>query len=683
MNTRPGINKTRLLIILTLFSLALSVPGGILVYQALSQMKWESYRQHQVLAEELTTRINHDLIRLIEKEEQRSFAEYSFLNTAENINKNILQRSPLSTFPIQSDIPGLIGYFQVDNLGRFSSPLLPQATNNYIDLSASERAEREQEQNKLLDILQSNRLVKTKKSQTANLAVAQESDSHLRFNDQESTISSSLAPSIAEEAELSGFDEFDQLSQNSIRSFAKSMPQESRQNIQSLGRVDELNLRSQFTDKNDASISEKKKEKPKIQKRARREKASIPEPVNAPTDTSTDGTSFRVTTFESEIDPFTFSQLNSGHFVLFRKVWRGGQRYIQGLIIEQDDFLQGTIASSFDTSALSSMSNLITAYQGDILSVYNGTQNLEYLSRPTHLSGELLYRERLFAPLGDLELIFSINQLPSSAGAKVIAWVTLAFACILIGGTALMYRLGSKQFALAQQQQDFISAVSHELKTPLTSIRMYSEMLREGWADDAKKERYYHYIFDESERLSRLINNVLQLARMNRNELHLNIKSIPVQQIMDNLQSKLSSQTERSGFSLMLSNNTPQDALVVIDDDAFTQVMINLVDNALKFSAKSDSQRIEVSANTTQHNNITFIVRDYGPGIAKNQIKKIFQLFYRSENELTRETVGTGIGLALVHQFITAMDGKIDVMNREPGAEFQITLPKVESNKKT
>ena len=91
-----------------------------------------------------------------------------------------------------------------------------------------------------------------------------------------------------------------------------------------------------------------------------------------------------------------------------------------------------------------------------------------------------------------------------------------------------MYRLGVKQIRLTRQQQDFVSAVSHELKTPLTSIRMYGEILREGWADEEKKKTYYAYIHDESERLSRLISNVLQLARMTRNELRIDLKPVTV-----------------------------------------------------------------------------------------------------------------------------------------------------------
>ena len=109
-----------------------------------------------------------------------------------------------------------------------------------------------------------------------------------------------------------------------------------------------------------------------------------------------------------------------------------------------------------------------------------------------------------------------------------------------------------------------------------------------------------------------------------------------------------------------------------IDDDCFAQIVINLVDNAIKFSKDADRKQVDIGCRTDRDGNVIFSIRDYGPGIPKDQLKKIFQLFYRTETELTRETVGTGIGLAIVHQLTTAMKGSVDVINCDPGAEFQI-----------
>ena len=112
-----------------------------------------------------------------------------------------------------------------------------------------------------------------------------------------------------------------------------------------------------------------------------------------------------------------------------------------------------------------------------------------------------------------------------------------------------------------------------------------------------------------------------------------------------------------------------------MDEDCFAQIMINLVDNAIKFSKDVDDRIIEVNSRLTGDQHVEFSVRDYGPGIPKDQMKRIFQLFYRSESELTRETVGTGIGLAIVHQLTQAMRGSVDLVNAEPGAEFRVRFP--------
>jgi signal transduction histidine kinase len=101
------------------------------------------------------------------------------------------------------------------------------------------------------------------------------------------------------------------------------------------------------------------------------------------------------------------------------------------------------------------------------------------------------------------------------------------------------------------------------------------------------------------------------------------------------------------------------------------------VDNAIKFSAKAEQRKIDIGCTLLSNNTLQFSVRDYGPGIDKDQMKKIFKLFYRTESGLTRDTVGTGIGLALVNQLAQLMDAKTDVVNTRPGAEFRISFPAV------
>jgi signal transduction histidine kinase len=418
------------------------------------------------------------------------------------------------------------------------------------------------------------------------------------------------------------------------------------------------------------------------QRAARKERSAVPQaaaPANVARERGAETKSQppRVDIFESEIDPFQASLLDSGHFVLFRQVWRNGQRYIQGLLLDQPALLRGAVESAFRETVLSQTTDLAVAWRGEVLSGFSGQAGRGYLSSAEELSGALLHRTRLSAPLDGMELVFSVKTLPAGPGAEVVTTVAAVLLLVLCGGFFLLYRLGLRQIGLARQQQDFVSAVSHELKTPLTSIRMYGELLREGWVTEEKRKTYYDYIHDESERLSRLIDNVLQLARMTRNDLRLTPRVMTVRELVATVGPKVTSTVERSGFSLRTDCPAEAaDATVAVDPDAFSQILINLVDNAVKFSSKAQHRVVDVGCRLGTQDRVVVSVRDYGPGVPKDQMRKIFRLFYRVDSGLTRETLGTGIGLALVRQLAEAMGGTVDVTNRDPGAEFSVAIPR-------
>ena len=705
-NSLTGLDRKRLRLWLAMFFLALAIPTGILVYQSYSQLKWEAFHQYRELAGELAERIDNRIVQLINTEEARSFADYAFLTVAGDPAANFLQRSPLSAYPPQSSIPGLVGYFQVDSDGAFTTPLVPPVGTvaSSYGLSAAELDQRQALQQRIEQILSRNSLVQERETgrlsgrTVATVALQEKATRRDKQEGEAAPVASGDRDAMEQltlgdsavplDEEMPGQAAFDRLN-----TAATPREKEKKQQAAStLGRVEDLKLddRYQFEVAEEVQRQVTSNKSSIAARRVRKERSALPEPsaesgigffaggreADAPAvDASRLQNEIRIRTFESEIDPFEFSLLDSGHFVLFRKVWRDGQRYIQGALIEQQPFVEGLIETMFLETALSTMSDLLVAWRGDVFSAFSGRAAREYLSSAEELRGTLLYQARLSAPLGDLELILSVNSLPVGAGSRVITWLAAILLLVLCGGFYLMYRLGAGQIDLARQQQDFVSAVSHELKTPLTSIRMYGEMLREGWASEEKKKTYYDYIFDESERLSRLIANVLQLARMTRNHLQVETKPLTVAELMDGLRSRVSSQVERAGFELnMTCEPDAEPAIIQVDADGFAQIFINLVDNAIKFSAAAEQKVIDIGCQRLRDGSVQFSVRDYGPGVPADQMKKIFRLFYRSENELTRETVGTGIGLALVHQLARAMGGQVDVVNCEPGAEFRVTM---------
>jgi signal transduction histidine kinase len=651
-----GFDKRRLRWLLLLLFAALAVPTAILVAKAWSQLKWEAFHQYRGNAEELTNRIDVRLQELIDNTERRTFADYSFVLAPDRAASNVVQRSPLSNFPVEANPPGLMGYFQVDADGAFSTPLLPvsrQAASE-LGMGDAEYASRLRLSNQLRAVLSDNELVQSRLERDTAPGL------------EESLAEKEAAPAESREMkDKDGYSQqvFDELGKRG-RAAPAAAPAFSDDAVagakaaespllNSIGKVSDLRL--------DA-------ERQKKSEQLERESAAEDIPIR---------------TFSSERDPYEFSILGSGHLVLFRNVWRDGQRYVQGLLIDGDEFINDAIGESFMNSGLAGMSSLIVAYEDDLIATFGGQRALapsRYPSVAEELGGELLYRSRLAAPLGSLELIYSVRNLPPGPGATLLVWLSLVLALVFSGGFFILYRLGASQLRLAQQQQDFVSAVSHELKTPLTSIRMYGEMLKEGWAEESKRQGYYEFIHDEAERLSRLISNVLQLASITRNQPQLNLKPVQVGTLMDNVESKISSQVERAGYALRITRaDAAETALVNIDSDCFLQILINLVDNAIKFSRQGAVKTIEIESKLLGDRQLMVSVRDHGPGIPKDQMQKIFQLFYRTESELTRETVGTGIGLAIVHQLTLAMGGSVDLVNAKPGAEFRLRFPVTEA----
>lgn len=641
-------DATRLRRVLGLFFLALAVPAGALVHQAYGQLKWAAFRQHQLLAEEVAARIDARLAELVRQEASRPFSDYGFLVAAGAPPGGFLQRSPLSGFPVATTFPGLIGHFQVDAAGVLTTPLLPADGADAADygVPADELAQRVALQDRVRQILTANRLVKGGRAPARPTAAAAAAP---RAKDGVEASAASGPTASVEEEKAAPQAAFEHLG----RSGGSAKPSRRAEPRGGLGRVDDLKLDDRY-----------------------QQAAPAPAGVGRASDAVAKAQAPRVAIFESEIGPFQASLLDSGDFVLFRQVFRNGQRYVQGLLVDQPALLRGAVESAFRETVLSQTTDLVVAWRGDVLSAFSSGSGRDYLASPADLRGALLHRARLSPPLDGMELVFSVRSLPAGPGADVVTALAAVLLLVLCGGFLLLYRLGLRQIALARQQQDFVSAVSHELKTPITSIRLYGELLREGWAPEEKKKAYYAYIHDESERLSRLVDNVLQLARMTRNELRLERRPVPVSTLLDSVRSKVASAVERAGFTLRVECPAEvASATVEVDPDAFSQVVINLVDNALKFAARAERKTVEVGCRAGTRDRVVVTVRDYGPGVPKEQMRKIFRLFYRAEGGLARETQGTGIGLALVRQLAEAMGGTVEVVNREPGAEFSVALP--------
>ena len=401
--------------------------------------------------------------------------------------------------------------------------------------------------------------------------------------------------------------------------------------VQGLGRVDELALDSALA-KRAAPAPAPAAASPAIpqvaasgerklaESAAGAPRRAVPATASAKSDRVADtakdaGTPSAVRLFANTVEPFALGLLGSGHFVLFRAVRQGGERIIQGLLIEQAPFLDSVMAEPFRATQLARNTDLIVAFREEVLTAFRARAGRGYVSSVRELTGALLYRTRMREPFGGLTLIFSVGQLPVPPGAAVIGWVAGLLALVLVAGTWLMYRLGLQQIGLVRQQQAFVSAVSHELKTPLTSIRLYAELLRAGFADEDRRQVYYRYIQEESERLSRLIANVLTLSRIGRDQLKRVAQAMELTELMDLVRERVASQVERAGFRLVL--DCAALGPVQADPDAFVQILINLVDNALKFAAQAEQKTVAIRCERPREGWVRIAVRDYGPGVPR------------------------------------------------------------------
>ena len=252
---------------------------------------------------------------------------------------------------------------------------------------------------------------------------------------------------------------------------------------------------------------------------------------------------------------------------------------------------------------------------------------------------------------------------------SIIAVVLLAVTL----GLASLWRNAGAQIKLSQKKDDFISAVSHELRTPLTSIRMYSEMLEKNWVkSQGKVTEYYRNMRQESERLSRLIENVLDFSRIQRGRKKYAFNAGDMNKCVADVVEMMRPYAEQKGFSIEAELG-PLDQ-PTFDGDAVTQIVVNLLDNAIKYARDAEDKTIIVR--TTSDDGFTLIeVEDHGPGVPNRQRKKIFEQFYRSGAEATRETNGTGLGLALVKKFAEAHNGFVEITSAKPtGAIFRVAL---------
>ena len=261
------------------------------------------------------------------------------------------------------------------------------------------------------------------------------------------------------------------------------------------------------------------------------------------------------------------------------------------------------------------------------------------------------------------------------------SWVNRSFlilgilSLLIIGGLVLTKHIVDKEMGLARLKSDFVSNVSHELRTPLALIRLYAETLELGRISTReKKQQYYRIIRKESERLTALINNILDFSRIEAGRKEYEFRETDIAELVHNTLDSYRYQIEQQGFAFEESI-APDLPPVRVDREAIARALVNLVNNALKYSTDEKFLGVKLYR---ENGLLKLEVADRGIGIERRDQSKIFEKFYRTGDPLVHNTKGSGLGLSLVQHISQAHGGDIAVESTPgKGSKFILSLPLV------
>lgn len=226
--------------------------------------------------------------------------------------------------------------------------------------------------------------------------------------------------------------------------------------------------------------------------------------------------------------------------------------------------------------------------------------------------------------------------------------------------------------SLEQAHSDFISTVSHELRTPLTSIRGFADTLLTSYdrLTPEQRNKFLHIIKDQSNRLINLVENLLTVSKMQSEKELMVYKITDITPLVEASVQIVKNQYKTHNYVFNYEKNL---AKILIDTDKFQQIMINLIDNASKYSGENSTVTVNIGQNF-QNNTVNITVKDEGIGINDEDIKKIFNKFSRVDSPLTRKIQGNGLGLYITKTLVEKMNGEISVKSSPKGSEFTVTF---------
>ena len=262
-----------------------------------------------------------------------------------------------------------------------------------------------------------------------------------------------------------------------------------------------------------------------------------------------------------------------------------------------------------------------------------------------------------------------------NGSGTLLAAGLLLVTMLVVAGSLAVIKAVSRELSVAKLQTDFVSAVSHDFRTPLTTLRSMSEMLeRNRVPTEERKRRYYELMSRETARLQRLVEDLLDFGRMDAGVRRYELRSLDIAELVH--QTVQEFQDEHAGSGLEIEAGEIASVPVAVDGEAIRRALYNLLDNAVKYSPEGGVIRVQVRAESKR---VCIAVEDHGMGIAPKDRKRIFRKFERGAAARSSSIRGTGLGLAMVHSIIKAHGGSVQVESElHSGSKFTLVLPCVE-----
>ncbi|WP_326906602.1 ATP-binding protein [Sedimentibacter sp. MB31-C6] len=244
-----------------------------------------------------------------------------------------------------------------------------------------------------------------------------------------------------------------------------------------------------------------------------------------------------------------------------------------------------------------------------------------------------------------------------------------------IGGVILVFKNITEQYKMENMQKEFVANVSHELKTPITTIKSYAETLLDGALNEPPiAEEFLNVINSESDRMSRLVSDLLRLSRMDYAQTNWTKEKLNVKELLKDIYRKLHIQAKNKSVTMHMGE-VPNDLSIDFDRDGFEQIMLNIAGNAVKYTPENGNVWVNV---IREKGKIIISIKDDGIGIPKEDQNRIFERFYRVDKARARQLGGTGLGLSIAKQIAEAHDSILTVESEvQRGTEIKIIIPEL------